>query len=268
MSNMENHINGIMSGGAKNRKSSCRLHGNFTEYMQPNGKWSGCPHCALDDAHSETLSEIKDQRSGAAGRSLEKMRGDSLIPKRFIDKKVSDFLVSEESVEVSRKQRLAKTACERYINNFDERLSRGGGMIFYGGVGTGKTHLAYSIANELLEKGHPVMGIDVYELVDIVKESFSKKDGSTEREAIKRFAGALDLLVIDEIGAQLGTDFEKLLLFKVINERYKQMKPTIIISNLDEENLKDYVGIRVYDRMLEGGGMSVCFDWPSHRIRR
>lgn len=75
----------------------------------------------------------------------------------------------------------------------------------------------------------------------------------------------LDLLILDEIGAQLGTDWERLMLFKIINERYKQVLPTILISNLDRGQLSDYLGARIVDRMSEGGGTTLTLDWESYR---
>ncbi len=75
----------------------------------------------------------------------------------------------------------------------------------------------------------------------------------------------MDLLILDEVGAQLGTDWERLMLFKIVNERYKAQLPTIIVSNIDASGLADYLGERIVDRMREGGGMTLVLDWPSYR---
>ncbi|MNL75123.1 DNA replication protein DnaC [compost metagenome] len=73
------------------------------------------------------------------------------------------------------------------------------------------------------------------------------------------------MLVLDEIGVQHGTDTERMLMFSILNERYNQMKPTILISNLAREPLEKYLGERAFDRMREGGGRMVVFDWESYR---
>ena len=252
------HINQLMSGAAKTRQGNCRVHGEFTDYMMPNGKWSGCGQCNIEEARGVSEVESDQRRRDQRKRSLEQLRQNSLIPKRFQSKRISDFEAKTDA------QTLAKSVCNKYVARFEDRLCKGGGLIFYGSVGTGKSHLAYGIGNELLERGYSVMGIDVYELIDIVKESFSKDNPRTEREAIKEFVD-LDLLIIDEIGAQLGTSYEDLLVFKIINERYKQVKPTVLISNLDHDSLVASLGERVYDRMQEGGGATVCFNWKSYR---
>lgn len=74
-----------------------------------------------------------------------------------------------------------------------------------------------------------------------------------------------DLLVIDEIGVQFGTETEKMILFDILNARYEQVKPSILISNLAIEELKTYIGERVLDRMWEGGGSILAFTWDSYR---
>ena len=72
------------------------------------------------------------------------------------------------------------------------------------------------------------------------------------------------LLIIDEIGVQYGTDSERNILFEVINDRYEDMLPTIMISNLPLNELAPLLGERVVDRMLEGGAV-LSFNWPSYR---
>lgn len=62
---------------------------------------------------------------------------------------------------------------------------------------------------------------------------------------------APNLLVIDEIGVQFGSEAEKIILFEIINERYEAMKPTILISNLSQQELGAYVSERIVDRMRE-----------------
>ena len=73
-----------------------------------------------------------------------------------------------------------------------------------------------------------------------------------------------DLLILDEVGVQFGSETEKMILFEIINGRYEQLKPTIVISNLADA-LTDYLGERVVDRLREGGGRMLIFDWPSYR---
>ena len=91
-----------------------------------------------------------------------------------------------------------------------------------------------------------------------------KSDRVTELQALEEFIKP-DILVLDEIGMQLGTDSEHLLLFSLLNGRYEELKPTIVISNLTLEEVKKYLNDRIYDRLRENGGGVLAFDWESWR---
>lgn len=257
---VKNHLASVMAGTAKTRSETCRLHGQYESVLMPNGKWSPCPTCTQEESRQQDKTHQKTLSESAAAQRLKNLRENSLIPKRFQSRSLAGFEAGDH-----KGKGFAKAACQRYVERFDDRLKQGGGMVITGGVGTGKSHLAYAVGNALLAQGRSVMGIDVYELIDLIKErAFSQKGGS-EREAIKAFVGGLDLLILDEVGAQMGTEWERLMLFKIINERYKHMLPTILISNIDAAGLADYLGERIVDRMTEGGGMTLTLDWDSYR---
>ncbi|QJQ93937.1 MULTISPECIES: ATP-binding protein [Halomonadaceae] len=257
------HLAGILSGTAKTRTASCRIHGEYQSTQMPNGQFSECDQCVMDQAKGAGQADVEQAGAAASLRKLEKLREGSMIPRRFQAKTLESF---DHGNSRDKAHRLA--VCRAYVEKFGERLAQGGGLIFTGGVGTGKSHLAYAIGNALLAQGYRVMGIDVYELIDLIKErAFGKKE-SSERDAIKAFVTGLDLLMLDEIGAQLGTEWERLMLFKIINERYKQQLPTILISNIDREELGAYLGERIIDRMQEGGGTTLTLDWDSYRSQK
>lgn len=97
-----------------------------------------------------------------------------------------------------------------------------------------------------------------------MKSSWNKNAEESEEQVMRTYI-APNLLVIDEIGVQFGSEAEKIILFEIINERYEAMKPTILISNLSQQELGAYVGERIVDRMREGGGAMIAFDWESYR---
>ena len=254
------HLKSVLAGRAKNREGQCRIHGAFTETLMPNEQWSGCPECLEEGKAHQRQAEKRDRAGQTRAAKLEQLREGAMIPRRFQQRTLENFVTDGHDGKA-----FSLAASRRYVERFEDRLAQGGGMVMTGSVGTGKSHLAYGIGNALLDQGYRVMGIDVYELIDLIKErAFSQKGGS-EREAIKAFVAPLDLLILDEVGAQLGTEWERLMLFKIINERYKQMLPTVLISNCDAKELENYLGERVVDRMNEGGGMTLVMDWPSYR---
>jgi len=104
-------------------------------------------------------------------------------------------------------------------------------------------------------------------LVRNIKESWGKNSGLSEQEAINKFL-IPDLLVIDEIGVQFGSNTEKLFLTEVISERHENMRPTILLSNLNLQDIETYLGTRAIDRFHEGKSSILQFTWDSWRRRK
>ena len=237
----------------------CRIHGEYTSDKTPRGRWTGCPKCKLEEAQQESYAN----QSAALGvrktsDALKKLRVEAQIPKRFRNRTLGNYAVNNPG------QSRAVKIAEKYLGQWTERFESGGGLVFMGKPGTGKTHIACAICNALVERGHRVLFTDVYDLIDTIKERAFSEKSCSERQAVQAFAG-VDLLILDEVGAQLGSEWERLTLFKVINERYKACVPTILITNLPHADFRQYVGERIEDRMQEGGGAFVNFDWESHR---
>ena len=105
-----------------------------------------------------------------------------------------------------------------------------------------------------------VMFTTVMRAIRRVKDTWSRDSRESESEAIAALVFP-DLLILDEVGVQFGSDTEKLILFDVLNERYEKRKPTLLLSNLPAEEVREYLGKRVCDRLSEDGGEVVVFDW-------
>lgn len=97
-----------------------------------------------------------------------------------------------------------------------------------------------------------------------IKETWNRASTETETQAVAAMAYP-DLLILDEIGVQFGSEAERTLLFDVINERYERRRPVIYISNLDLPGVLSYLGDRVYSRIMEDGGRYIAFDWDDYR---
>ena len=72
--------------------------------------------------------------------------------------------------------------------------------------------------------------------------------------------------MLDEVGLQNFTEFEQAVAYEAINHRYLAEKPTVLITNLQAKDLPLCVGERVVDRLREGGGRALDFDWKSYRL--
>lgn len=221
---------------------------------------SGCPKCTKEREQKNKAREEREIREKEI-EGVRKLFNGAAIPPRFKDKSFSDYKADCE------KSKKALIICEKYAEHFDKRLEAGGGLVLCGSPGTGKTHLAASIANHVIKHfGRSVIFNSVMAAMRKVKSTYSKTSEMTETEAVESFTRP-DLLILDEVGVQFGSDAEKMILFEIINIRYQNMKPTILISNLPHNELNDYIGERVVDRMREGGGAIIPFDWDSYRSK-
>ena len=185
-------------------------------------------------------------------------RSGSGVPARFQEASLDNY-----RPENGKAQKILATLRE-YTAKFEQHRRLGLLLILCGKIGTGKTHLACAVLRELaLTLGVCGKYSTAYKAVQEIRSSY-KSDRVTELQALEEFIKP-DILVLDEIGMQLGTDSEHLLLFSLLNGRYEELKPTIVISNLTLEEVKKYLNDRIYDRLRENGGGVLAFDWESWR---
>lgn len=208
-----------------------------------------CPQC--HEAMMETERRQADKRQEALFRMAQREAG---VPLRYQQACLGPFPVAspgQENVVAGAKE-------------FVETAGRNStGLILIGRVGTGKTHVACAILNALLRPGMKGLFLTIMQAIRRIKETYGKDSEKTEQEALRGLS-APDLLILDEVGVQLGTDTEHRILQEIVNERYNRMKPTILMSNLPIPEFTALVGERVVDRFREGGQVLV-FDWPSLR---
>lgn len=235
----------------------CDRHGEYESRNLFRNIWSQCPVCS-EEKIKEQERQAQEQAEQNRQYAISMIMGRSGIPARFADRTLDGF-----KAETPEQERVLKI-CKAYAERFDERLANGGGLVLCGKPGTGKTHLACGIANHIAKRGRTSLFLSVMEAVRRVKQTWGRNDGETESEVIAKMLKP-DLLILDEVGVQFGSETEKLILFEIINGRYSEMRPTIIISNLAREELGAYLGERVIDRMSEGGGATLAFTWESKR---
>ncbi|MBL5912627.1 DNA replication protein DnaC [Enterobacter asburiae] len=158
-------------------------------------------------------------------------------------------------------QKIVREKARLYAVDFDKSM---GGFIFCGNPGTGKNHLAAAICNDLLRRGKTVLIITVADIMSSMRETFNGTSADSEEKLIDKLS-SVDLLVIDEIGVQNESRYEKVIINQIIDRRTSSRRPTGLLSNLDEAGLNKQLGERVMDRMKLGGTLWLNFDWESYR---
>ena len=151
-----------------------------------------------------------------------------------------------------------------YAAQFDEAMACGRSAILCGRTGTGKTHLAVAVLKHIMERRCKGVYTTTHAMLREVKDTWGKEATQTHMSAVRRYTHA-DLLVLDEVGVQFGSDAERIILFEILGTRYDLVLPTILISNLAKDDMAKFLGDRVIDRMRESGGKMIVFGWESHR---
>lgn len=168
--------------------------------------------------------------------------------KRFSDSSLDNYTCKTEE-----QKKLVETLRKGIAEGFDENI------VIIGGVGTGKTHLAYSVINsiaelkESMQTGHKwyledkVIYRPVKEIIDTIRDEW--KNGKSYLGSDVDNFKKCPLLIVDEIGVQYGSESERIELYSIFNARYEDCLPTIVISNNSLIELQKILGQRIYDRL-------------------
>jgi len=191
-------------------------------------------------------------------RFMSEMSLFSTIPRRFKGKTIDNFKAK------LKRQLEIQDQCKKYIDNFSKALELGTSLVFCGKPGTGKTHIAYGMVQALVEQQRVAILAPAGEITGYIKSGYRSDEGQSPEELTRKFC-EIEFLAIDEVGVQIDSDAERRIFFNIINRRYEEMLPTLLISNLMKNELTQFVGERVMDRMREGRGVVFAFDWDSHR---
>jgi DNA replication protein DnaC len=167
----------------------------------------------------------------------------AVIPRRYRE-------VAFERAPVTDIESHVVAATRRYADTIDDQLDAGRGLWFMGPVGTGKTTLAMLVSKAALKAGRSVA---IYSLPRLLNEIRETAHG-TERshvELLDRLT-AVDLLHVDDVGAERTTDWVLEELYSIVNARYEDERSMVITTNiLDREALCDQISERTVSRLTE-----------------
>lgn len=252
------------------RESDCTRHGPYAarvltripgKHGEPDRPvWSRCPGCDSADKEREQAERRADDAKERQQR-LEQAISRAGIPRRFADRSFESFEAADDA------QLHALETARDFAERFEDHAKHGTVLVFSGNIGTGKGHLAIAAARHVLASGYTAMFASAREIVLMLRESWNGSANAPSELQVLRRLCAVDLLIIDEVGVQFGTDAERDQLFGVIDGRYRDCMPMIITTNLGTGKLKDTLGERSFSRLREGGTW-VSFAWDDHRPKK
>ena len=226
----------------------CEQHGAQTVKVRKGHDWY-CPACMAEKTRAEARKKWEDDRR-------ELLHKIARIPQKYRGQK---FKAHNDQHRQARG--LAKTFFDAVV----EAGNCGGWrvLMMIGEPGTGKTLMACEIGERLIESAlMSVRYVTAMQMLGEIKAAYSQ-EGKTEAGEIQKFV-EYDLLILDEIDQMRGSDNDRILLMEVINRRYNDERPMLVISNKLRDQLAEYIGDRVSSRFHENG-LVVSFDWTDFR---
>lgn len=153
---------------------------------------------------------------------LQKLLDYSNLGERFFEKNFESYQVNNNNVK-------AFETAKKFISNFEIADKRGTGIIFYGPYGVGKTHLACSIANELIKMQKSVIFGSTIKLFGIIKKSYNNEIEENESKIISEFINC-DVLIVDDLGKENPSEWVLEKLYYILFCSLKSVGLTSILS--------------------------------------
>lgn len=138
----------------------------------------------------------------------------------------------------------------RFVGEIDQRLDAGEGLWLFGPVGTGKTSLAMLVSKAALDAGRTVAIYSLPRLLAEIRTTFDEDSERSYTDLIDRLT-AVDLLHIDDVGAEKTSPWVLEQLYAIINARYEQERSIIITTNLERDELAEQITERTVSRLEE-----------------
>jgi DNA replication protein DnaC len=223
----------------------------------PLGICDGSGFLVEEETNTARDCECRAARIAAARtRSLE-----GRIPRRYRG-------VSFERPPISDLARVAPEQIQkvrRYTRTIDACLDSGKGLWIVGDVGTGKTSLAMLVSKAAIDAGRSVAIYSLPRLLNLLRESLESPGGLID--LLDRLA-AVDLLHVDDLGAENQTDWVLEQLYSIVNARYESERSIVTTSNLMPEELSERLGARTVSRLEEICGEPIpLFGEDRRRVR-
>jgi DNA replication protein DnaC len=145
----------------------------------------------------------------------------------------------------------------QFIDELDERLDSGRGLWLFGDTGTGKTTLAMLVSKAALEAGRSVAIYSLPKLLARIRRTYDSEPGGDSYLAFFEQLTSVDLLHIDDLGAEKRSDWVLEQLYSLINERYETQRSVLITTNLPHQELEEQIGSRTVSRLNQ-----ICDEVP------
>jgi DNA replication protein DnaC len=190
----------------------------------------------------ETTNTASDCRcrplrlAGARARSLE-----ARIPRKYRDVAFDRFPVTAIEPRVVDDVR-------RFCRDVNARLDEGRGLWLVGDPGTGKTTLAMLISKAAIEAHRTTAIYSMPRLMAVLRTAIDSEEGLLG--LLDRLA-TVDLLHVDDLGAEHRTDWVLEQIYSIVNTRYEDQRSIVVTTNILPDELAEQLGPRTVSRLVE-----------------
>jgi DNA replication protein DnaC len=205
-----------------------------------------CPHGECDGSGliiDEATNTAHPCRCRPQRNAMRRARGlSAVIPRRYRDAAFDRPPVTDIDPQVV-------AATRRFAGSIEEKLDHGRGLWFMGPVGTGKTTLAMLVSKAALEAGRSVAIYSLPRLLNEIRDTHRME--RSHLDLLDRLT-AVDLLHVDDLGAERSNDWVLEELYSIVNARYEDQRSMVITTNLmDREALCEQITERTASRLTE-----------------
>jgi DNA replication protein DnaC len=173
----------------------------------------------------------------------------SVIPPRYRGVSFDRPPVSDMERDLEKK--MAVTHVKEFIDNLDGNLGEGRGLWIFGGTGTGKTTLGMLISKAAIEAGKSVAIYSLPKLLARIRRTYDSEPGGDSYLSLFEQLTSVDLLHIDDLGAEKRSDWVLEQLYSLVNERYEAQRSTLVTTNLELVELEAQIGARTVSRLSQ-----------------
>ena len=184
----------------------------------------------------------------------------SVIPPRYRG-------VSFERPPATQIEPMVVRVVRTWVENLDDNLTSGKGLWLMGDTGTGKTTLAMLVSKEALARGQSVAIYSLPKLLARIRRTYDAEPGGEGYLQFFERLTSVDLLHLDDLGAERSTEWVIEQLYALINERYESQRSIVVTTNLDQAQLEEQIGPRTVSRLVEICGDPLPLFGPDQRIR-
>lgn len=203
--------------------------------------------------------ECRNQRRGNS-----RTRGvASVIPPRYRGVSLDRPPLSDMARNLETK--IVVNAVRTYTDSLGDNIAAGRGLWLMGDTGTGKTTLAMLVSKLAIEADHSVAIYSLPKLLARIRRTYEGAAGEDSYTEFFDRLASVDLLHLDDLGAEKSSEWVLEQLYSVLNQRYEDQRSVVVTTNLSQEHLEEQLGSRIVSRLSEMCDLLPLFG-PDHRI--